>query len=106
MNKKIIYFIILLKVVFFITSFNFSYADNFNDSLKNVRAEINSDNLQEAIKILKMSAPVTVQEIKSQYKKLAKKNHPDSNGGDKRSEEKLKSINQAYSVLMACRDIP
>ena len=53
MNKKIINFIILLKVVFFITSFNFSYADNFNDSLKNVRAEINSDNLQQAIKILK-----------------------------------------------------
>ncbi|MEC9078081.1 MAG: DnaJ domain-containing protein [Pseudomonadota bacterium] len=61
---------------------------------------------EEAIKILTMSAPVTVQEIKSQYKKLVKENHPDSNGGDKRSEEKLKSINHAYSVLMACRDIP
>ena len=61
---------------------------------------------EEAIKILTISPPVTVQEIKSQYKKLVKENHPDSNGGDKRSEEKLKLINHAYSVLMACRDIP
>ncbi|MEC9022835.1 MAG: J domain-containing protein [Pseudomonadota bacterium] len=61
---------------------------------------------EEAIKILTISAPVTVQEIKSQYKKLVKENHPDSNGGDRQSEEKLKSINHAYSVLMACSEIP
>ena len=46
-------FVILFTVVFFITSFSKTYADNFSENLRNVRAEINRDNLQEAIKILK-----------------------------------------------------
>jgi DnaJ-domain-containing protein 1 len=37
--------------------------------------------------------------IKKQYKRLVKQYHPDANGGDKRSEEHLKRINEAYSVL-------
>jgi curved DNA-binding protein CbpA len=32
--------------------------------------------------------------------KLAKKYHPDLNGGSKKSEELLKSINQAYTYLL------
>jgi hypothetical protein len=37
--------------------------------------------------------------IKQQYKKLVKIHHPDANGGAKTAEEKLKSINLAFSVL-------
>ncbi len=37
--------------------------------------------------------------IKKQYKKLAKRYHPDANGGDKSAEERLKCINAAYSEL-------
>ena len=38
-------------------------------------------------------------EMKSKYKDLVKLNHPDRNGGDKESEERLKIINQAYTTL-------
>ena len=53
MIRKAVNFIILLSVVFFITSFNKTYANDFNENLRNVRAEINRDNLQQAIKIIK-----------------------------------------------------
>ena len=38
-------------------------------------------------------------EIKSAFRKLAMKYHPDRNPGDKEAEEKFKEINEAYSVL-------
>ena len=38
-------------------------------------------------------------EIKSAYRKLAKKYHPDLNPGDKTAEEKFKEINEANDVL-------
>lgn len=38
-------------------------------------------------------------EIKSAYRKLAKKYHPDLNPGDKEAEEKFKEAAEAYSVL-------
>ena len=53
MIKNAVNFVILLSVVFFITSLSKTYADNFSENLRNVRAEINRDSLQEAIKILK-----------------------------------------------------
>ena len=37
--------------------------------------------------------------IKAVYRKLAKKNHPDVNPGDKDAEERFKEINEAYQVL-------
>ena len=38
-------------------------------------------------------------EIRSAYKKLAKKYHPDVNPGNKRAEERFKEISEAYDVL-------
>ena len=38
-------------------------------------------------------------EIKSAYRKLAKKYHPDLNPGDKTAEAKFKEVNEAYEVL-------
>jgi curved DNA-binding protein CbpA len=37
--------------------------------------------------------------LRARYKVLVKKFHPDATGGDTAAEEKLKSINQAYTVL-------
>ncbi len=37
--------------------------------------------------------------IRSAYRKLAHKYHPDKTGGDKEAEDKLKEINEAYDVL-------
>jgi DnaJ-class molecular chaperone len=41
----------------------------------------------------------TKEDIKAQYKALVKRHHPDANGGDRGSEEKLREILQAYNYL-------
>jgi molecular chaperone DnaJ len=38
-------------------------------------------------------------ELKKAYRRLARKNHPDVNPGDKSAEERFKKIQQAYDVL-------
>ena len=38
-------------------------------------------------------------EIRTAYRKLAHKYHPDKTGGDKVAEDKLKEINEAYDIL-------
>lgn len=44
---------------------------------------------------------VSLESLKHQYKKLAKKYHPDTNQGDKDAEEKFKQLTNAYSLLLA-----
>ena len=41
----------------------------------------------------------SAEEIRKVYRKLARKYHPDLNPGDKASEEKFKSVQEAYDVL-------
>src|SRR3990170_7835006 len=50
-------------------------------------------------KILGVAKSVTDKEIKSAYRKLAQKYHPDKNPGDQRAEDRFKEINEAYEVL-------
>ena len=50
-------------------------------------------------KILGVEKSASDKEIKSAFRKLAKKYHPDLNQGDKKSQEKFKEINEAYEVL-------
>ena len=56
---------------------------------------------EQALAVLELTAPVTMQEIRTRYRILVKKLHPDANGGDKSAEERLKVVNQAYSTLKA-----
>ncbi|HAB94782.1 MAG TPA: molecular chaperone DnaJ, partial [Lachnospiraceae bacterium] len=37
--------------------------------------------------------------LKSAYRKLAKKYHPDANPGDKEAEKKFKDVGEAYAIL-------
>ncbi len=46
-----------------------------------------------------LTEPLTLTELKARYKELAKRLHPDLNGGDEMAEERLKAINHAYAVL-------
>src|SRR5262245_56759394 len=49
--------------------------------------------------ILGLKQSATEKEIRSAYKRLAKKHHPDVNPGDKQAEERFKEISEAYEVL-------
>ncbi len=48
---------------------------------------------------LGVSKNADVKEIKSAYRKVAMKYHPDKNPGDSAAEEKFKEAAEAYSVL-------
>lgn len=50
-------------------------------------------------KVLGVEKSATADEIKSAYRKLARKYHPDVNPNDKESETKFKEVSEAYEVL-------
>lgn len=49
--------------------------------------------------VLEVGRTAKDQEIKSSYRKLALKHHPDRNPGDKKAEEKFKEAAEAYAIL-------
>lgn len=63
------------------------------------RAAETPSEMREPLATLGLSWPVTMDEVKSRYKELAKRHHPDANNGDRAAEERLKTINLAYAAL-------
>lgn len=55
--------------------------------------------LRQPLATLGLEWPVTLDTVKARYKELAKRHHPDANGGDRSAEERLKTINLAYAAL-------
>jgi hypothetical protein len=54
-----------------------------------------------ALMTLELDGDATQAMIKARYKGLVKRHHPDANGGDRSSEDKLREIIQAYNYLRA-----
>lgn len=54
---------------------------------------------RKALATLGLDEAVTFEEIKSRYKQLVKRWHPDANGSDPAAEDRLKRINAAYACL-------
>lgn len=49
--------------------------------------------------VLGVSKDASAADIKKAYRKLARENHPDSNAGDSKAEDRFKEISEAYAVL-------
>src|SRR5437899_6794713 len=49
--------------------------------------------------LLGVSRKASAKDIRTAFRKLARKYHPDLNPGDKSSEEKFKQLQEAYDVL-------
>ena len=49
--------------------------------------------------VLGVSPSATADEIKKQYRRLAKQYHPDANQNDPKSADRFKEISEAYNVL-------
>lgn len=48
---------------------------------------------------LEVARSASEKEIRSAFRRLARKHHPDVNQGDKRAEERFKEVNEAYRTL-------
>jgi hypothetical protein len=54
---------------------------------------------KKSLQALNLASESTREEIKARFKELVKVYHPDANGGDARSGDKLREIIQAYNYL-------
>lgn len=54
---------------------------------------------RKSLHALNLSGSATRDEIKARFKELVKIHHPDANGGDSRSGDKLREVIQAYNFL-------
>ena len=54
---------------------------------------------RKALRTMDLADEASREQIKARFKDLVKVHHPDANGGDSRSEDKLREIIQAYNYL-------
>jgi len=79
----------------------FEKEKDLQDFLKNkIIYEKLTNEEQKSLKILSLSMPISVVEIKKKYKKLVKIFHPDVNDNNKEAEKQFKEINEAYKTLL------
>ena len=52
-----------------------------------------------SLETLGLAANAKSDAIKARYKELVKQHHPDANGGDRSSEDRLAEVIQAYKLL-------
>jgi DnaJ-class molecular chaperone len=54
---------------------------------------------EDPYKVLGVAKSASQEDIRKAYRKLAKEAHPDLNPGDKKAEERFKTISQAYDIV-------
>jgi len=54
---------------------------------------------RKALQVMGLPSSATTEEIKAKYKALVKQHHPDANGGDRSTEDRLIEIIKAYNYL-------
>lgn len=57
----------------------------------------------DSLGVLNLEEGATLQEVKARYKELVKRFHPDANGGDRTTEERLKLVIKAYRCLATAK---
>lgn len=78
------------------------FSDSGTDSVTPKNRELDwSVRQRRALSELKLDVTATLQDIKTRYKQLVKRYHPDRNGGDSGAEERLKVIIKSYHILMS-----
>ncbi len=55
--------------------------------------------IRKALAAMDMEYPYNFESLKTQYRVLVKKYHPDANKGDKKNEERFKQVTSAYKIL-------
>ncbi|OCK53846.1 DnaJ domain-containing protein [Bradyrhizobium sp. LMTR 3] len=54
---------------------------------------------RKALQVMGLTAEATLEDVKTKYKALVKQHHPDANGGDRSTEDRLIEIIKAYNYL-------
>jgi curved DNA-binding protein CbpA len=54
---------------------------------------------RKALQVMGLTAEATLEQVKAKYKALVKQHHPDANGGDRSTEDRLIEIIKAYNYL-------
>lgn len=58
---------------------------------------------RKALNVMGLDASATKEDAKARFKHLVKQHHPDANGGDRSTEDRLRDIIQAYNYLKTNR---
>ena len=54
---------------------------------------------RKALQVMGLGPSATLADVKAKYKALVKQHHPDANGGDRSTEDRLIEIIKAYNYL-------
>jgi hypothetical protein len=54
---------------------------------------------RKALQVMGLTAEATLDDVKAKYKALVKQHHPDANGGDRSTEDRLIEVIKAYNYL-------
>ena len=76
----------------------FGFFNDVDDGKKTDQVTANAE-VRVALATFSLELPIEKETLRTRYKELVKRYHPDTNGGTKEAEEKFKEIHLAYETL-------